>query len=214
MSIDDFFNMLETKNYESFNDSWLEYFHLFSAEDRQDLLVRIIDELYFKDNYRHLRGIINTIIHPKLNLNFDLDHDAPTLLSLVILRAPSKEIFDYFVRRGAAINYVGDRFAHYTQDEIQKEINSEEERYQTCLDYANEYNRELHSIYYNFVPAKESELEQISILEAKNITISKSDYENLLEQSNYLSKLISVDSLVDHIKALGGKTFDGLPISP
>jgi hypothetical protein len=64
---------------------------------------------------------------------------------------------------------------------------------------------------YNFIPAKiPKNIDLRAIDNEEIITISKSEYFNLIEQSQYLNELINMDKIVDHIKSLNGKTYNEL----
>jgi hypothetical protein len=86
MKIDGLFNLLEKEDYDSFMEVWKKEGTKLSELEKQPLLTRIVDELYATDRFYHLKKVFDAIIGSKFN--FNIDHYAPTFLSLVILRAP------------------------------------------------------------------------------------------------------------------------------
>jgi hypothetical protein len=178
--------------------------------EKQELLTNIMDYHYTIDEYSFFNQILNIIIDSKVNLNFNIDHWAPTLLSLVIDKAPSVQLFNYFIKKGAELNFIGDSFYNMSLEEIEFE-NKYSERYMTCLDFAHLKLNDLLTVDYNFIPAKiPKNIDLRAIDNEEIITISKSEYFNLIEQSQYLNELINMDKIVDHIKSLNGKTYNEL----
>ncbi|MAN60210.1 MAG: hypothetical protein CMC08_10280, partial [Flavobacteriaceae bacterium] len=151
------------------------------------------------------------IIGSKLNLNFNIEHWAPTFLSLVILRAPSKQLFEYFLKKGADINFIGDTLAFEEGESLEFEKKHLlYGQYQTCVDFAQIKLNDLLTTDYNYdVPDKKIEGHHTEV-ENGEITISKMEYLYLHEQSEYLFDLINTDKLLDHIKNSGGKTYEDL----
>ena len=182
----------------------------FTEEERQNLLVEIIDEYYRQDKFLEYKKAFEIIIGSKLNLNFNIkDHWATTLLSLVILRVPYINIFDYFVGKGADINFIGDSYAFDDEKTIKKEVADDLcERYETCLDFINGKLSDIFQIDYNYiVPEKKIEGHWTEYKDGDTITIEKSDYLYLHEQAVFLHDLIYTDKLRDHILDCGAKTY-------
>lgn len=206
-------DLLETKRFDEFFATLPELVHDLTEQERQELLVEIIDFYYDRKQFSRFKNVFDLIIGSKLNLNFNIEHWAPTFLSLVVLRAPYKELFDYFVKKGANINFIGDSYAFEDAESLEYELkHSLFERYQTCLDFAQLKLDDMLLIDYNYdVPDKKVDGDRSSLAEdAGDMTISIREYLYLYEQSEYLFNLIFTDRLVDHIKNSGGKTFEEL----
>ena len=157
-------------------------------------------------------GILDEIIDSKVSLDFIVDHWAPTFLSLAVYRT-SRQLFDYLVRKGANINFIGDSYAFETEEAIKREVGENGfERYATCLDFAETKLADALTTDYNYSVPEEIENygAWLDFDRNEEITIKKQDYYYLLEQSLYLRDLIHTDRLVDHIKSLGGKTYEQL----
>ncbi len=203
--------ILETKRLDDFLESLPKIISVLSTKERQKLLVDIIDFHYDRKNFSKFKKAFDLIIGSKLNLNFNIDHWAPTFLSLVILKAPSIKLFEYFVKKGANINFIGDTLAF----EEGANLEYEKEhllygRYQTCLDFAQVKLDDLLTTDYNYdVPNKKIIGNHRDTAEGA-IIISKSEYLYLYEQAEYLFNLINTDRLLDHIKYCGGKTYEEL----
>ncbi len=134
------------------------------------------------------------MIGVKLNLNFNIDHRAPTFLSLVILRAPSQQLFDYSLKKGANINFIGDVLAFEEGEGLEWEKEHLlDGRFQTCLEFAQvKLDDLLTSDYYYDVPAKKIDKDWRGITdEDGNITLSAREYLYLHEQAEYLNDLIN-----------------------
>ena len=184
---------LSLKDIDAFTIAFKQY-HLTEA-DRQQLLSYILSNLYHKKYFSFFIKVFDIILYQKTNLNFSLDIDtylAPSLLSLVASKADI-QLFDYFVRQGAIINYVIKR-----TDRVGEE-------YCTCLDFLLEiYTDKFDS--YDATPF-DTEFEDIDLDEEGSIQISKSEYNILKWHSYCLYRVIYLDRLITHIKARGGKTY-------
>ena len=184
---------LSLKDIDAFTIAFKQY-HLTEA-DRQQLLAYILSNLYHKKYFSFFIKVFDIILYQKTNLNFSLDIDtylAPALLSLVASKADI-QLFDYFVRQGAIINYVIKR-----TDRVGEE-------YCTCLDFLLEiYTDKFDS--YDAAPF-DTEFEDRGLDEEGSIQISKSEYNILKWHSYCLYKIIYLDRLITHIKARGGKTY-------
>ena len=184
---------LSLKDIDAFTIAFKQY-HLTEA-DRQQLLAYILSNLYHKKYFSFFIKVFDIILYQKTNLNFLLDIDiyfAPSLLSLVASKADI-QLFDYFVRQGAIINYVIKR-----TDRVGEE-------YCTCLDFLLEiYTDKFDS--YDAAPF-DTEFEDRDLDEEGSIQISKSEYNILKWHSYCLYRIIYLDRLITHIKAIGGKTY-------
>lgn len=203
--------ILETKRFDDFFSSLPKIVAELTEKERQDLLVDIIDFHYDRKQFPKFKKAFDLIIGSKLNLDFNIDHWAPTFLSLVILRAPSIQLFEYFLKKGANINFIGDTLAFEEGESLEYEKKHLLfGQYQTCLDFAQIKLDDLLTTDYNYdVPDKKIEGHHADI-EDGEITISKMEYLYLHEQSEYLFDLINTDKLLDHIKNSGGKTYEEL----
>jgi len=182
-----------------------------SEKERQELLVEIIDYYYHRDKFSEYKKVFDIIIGSKLNLNFNIDHWAPSFLSLVVLRTPYMQLFDYFVQKGADINFIGDSYFFDDAETIKKEVKLQSERYMTCLDFAENKLADIFVIDYNYhIPKKEIEGHWTDYKDEDTMTLTKSEYLYLHEQSEFLFDLIQTDKLTDHIKKCGGKTYTEL----
>ena len=177
---------LSLKDIDAFTIAFKQY-HLTEA-DRQQLLAYILSNLYHKKYFSFFIKVFDIILYQKTNLNFSLDIDvyfAPSLLSLVASKADI-QLFDYFVRQGAIINYVIKR-----TDRVGEE-------YCTCLDFLLEiYTDKFDS--YDAAPF-DTEFEDRDLDEEGSIQISKSEYNILKWHSYCLYKIIYLDRLITHIK--------------
>lgn len=184
---------LSLKDIDAFTIAFKQY-HLTEA-DRQQLLAYILSNLYHKKYFSFFIKVFDIILYQKTNLNFSLDIDAylaPSLLSLVASKADI-QLFDYFVRQGAIINYVIKRTDRVGED------------YCTCLDFLLEiYTDKFDS--YDAAPF-DTEFEDRDLDEEGSIQISKSEYNIMKWHSYCLYKIIYLDRLITHIKARGGKTY-------
>ena len=131
------YNYLEDGRYNFFIKSyWLK--RKFLPESyKQQLLVKIIEGCYNDKYYKGYKYIFNVFIYDNVSFNFSVDDWVPNFLSLIIDKAPYKNLFHYFIRKGADINYVGDLFANDedTYEELKKTHNCPILRYETCLDF-------------------------------------------------------------------------------
>lgn len=184
---------LSLKDIDAFTIAFKQYH--FTEADRQQLLAYILSNLYHKKYFSFFIKVFDIILYQKTNLNFLLDIDiyfAPSLLSLVASKADI-QLFDYFVRQGAIINYVIKR-----TDRVGEE-------YCTCLDFLLEiYTDKFDS--YDAAPF-DTEFEDRDLDEEGSIQISKSEYNILKWHSYCLYKIIYLDRLINHIKTRGGKTY-------
>lgn len=205
--------ILEAKLYDDFFNELPKIVLELTEEERKTLLVDIIDYHYTYKYHKEFVDSFDLLIdtNTKLNLNFNIDHWAPTFLCLVILRAPFVDLFDYFIKKGADINFVGDVLA------FENEVNYEFEKkfllfgqFQTCLDFIDNILGDLFMVdYFHEVPGKRIEEDWREVTEDEgDITIPKKEYLNLYEQAEYLYALISTEKLKRHIIFSGGKIFD------
>lgn len=163
-------------------------------EDKQLLLIMIFDEYYDFKNYSFFKKVFDIIIESKINLNFKIEnHWVDSLLSLIVLNAPHIQLLDYFIDKGAKLNYAPKPSDKY--DEIQ-----------TCLDYAE-------MKFYDAVSENEFEFSSDInpnldlIHQEEMVCINKSDYLGLIERAKKLNDIYETYKLINHIIAIGGKRF-------
>lgn len=199
---------LEAKRLDDFLEVLPKAVSQMDEAERQELLVDIIEYYYNPENFSKFKKAFDIIIGSKLNLNFNIDHWAPSFLSLVILRFPSFKLFDYFIRKGADINFVCDVLA-FTSEETH-EFEKEHlffGQYVTCLDFIEYELADMFTVDFNFAyPRRLIEQNDID----GEITLDKTEYLDLVEQAEYLHRLVKADNLKDHIRSLGGKTYEEL----
>jgi len=209
MMADQIINAIEIKDFSDFEKVWKTLGNGLTEIEKQNILTEIVEYHYSDKSFNFFIKVFNKIIDSKVSLDFNIAHWAPTFLSLVVMKA-SKKLFDYFLRKGANINFIGDSYAFETEETIQQEIEKfGMKRYSTCLDFAELKLSDDLTVRYNYaVPeVKEYFASWQEIDDKEEITIPKRDYYYLVEQSQYLHDLIHTDRLVDHIKSLGGKTY-------
>jgi len=191
MSLGSIINSIKNKDITAFKVEFSK--QVLSQEEKQLLLIVIFDEYYDFKNYSFFKKVFDIFIESKINLNFKIvNHWADNLLSLVVLKAPHIQLFDYFIDKGAKLNYVSKASDKYEQS-------------QTCLDFSE-------MKFYDAV--EDNEFEFFSdinpnfdtILEDK-VCIDKSEYLGLLERSEKLKDIYETYKLINHIIAIGGKRF-------
>ena len=212
MTTNQILKTLETKDIADFEKVWNELNNNFTEKDKQNLLTEIVDYHYSDKYFSFYVKVFDKILYSKVSLDFNINNWAPTFLSLVIMKA-SPSLFDYFLRKAANINFIGDKYAFETEEIIKQE--TEEmgmQRYATCLDFAEQKLADKLTVDYNYAVPELSEqtISWRDINPTEEITIKKQEYYNLVEQSHYLHDLIQTEKLVDHIKSLGGKTYKQL----
>ena len=176
--------------------------------------MNILEYYYYDKYFSFFVAVFDRLIYSKISLNINIDYWPPTLLCLVVNKA-SRKLFDYFIQKGAILNFVGDSMADLTEDEIKYESISDVKcRYKTCLDFAQLKLDDMMSTdyaYYNSPQSKELMRSWIDMPDKEELmTIKKEDYYYLLEQSMYLRELIETDKLISYIKHIGGKTYEEL----
>lgn len=205
---DQLLGMVAPRNPESlkaFQTAWQVLEPHLSEREKQEFLIILIDGHYHHHYFVYFKTLLDIILHQRINLNFSIDHWAPTFLSLAIEKA-SRPLFDYLVGKGAQINFIGDRNLF----DADPNLEDGSERYWTALDYATIKVADMMSIDYNYAVPESL----CDCLEESNeqIVISKALYCDLLEQAVYLQKLIRIDNIADHIASIGGKHFHDLPV--
>lgn len=199
---------IENLDFENFQKDWNLIKEQSTQEQRQKLLLEIVEWHYHKANHKFLEKVFDEILKINTNLDFSIEHWAPTFLSLLVFHN-NKMLLQYFIRNGANINFIGDSCYNLTETEIDANREFYEPRHETCLDFAYEkyYNMLGHE--YDFYPSYEpieNRRDEENVLE--KIEITKGEYFDLIEQALYLQELIQMDRIVDYIKSIGGKAYD------
>lgn len=203
--------ILELKRYDDFFACLPEIISELTEEEKQELLVDIID--FHRKLHSKFINAFDLIIDDKLNLNFNIEHWAPTFLSLIVLRTPSIEIFKYFIDKGASVNFIADTLAFEEEENLNYENdNLLFRRFQTCLDFTQIQLDNLLGIDYNYdIPDNKVDSNLTNLYDQKKeITLDVNDYLYLYEQSEYLHHLVSISKLKDFIIQIGGKTYKQL----
>ncbi len=200
---------IENLDFIQFQNQWNLTKNESTEKDRQKLLLKILDYHYHKTNFSFFVKVFDEILLKQTSLDFNIDHWAPTFLSLSVQKS-SKMLLQYFLRKGANINFTGDTFFEYSQKEIENESENIE-RYSTCLDFANLKYGDMFSVDYNFSPPWD-DIEERRHNEDPHeiISMTKAHYFDLVEQSIYLQDLIHLDRVRDYLIACGGKTYEEL----
>lgn len=200
------------KKFSEFTSALSEHLPKLTEKDKQELLVSMIEQFDVWDNrlFPKLIPAFDKIIDTKVNLNFNIDHWAPTFLSLVIHWLATKESFDYFVRKGADINFVGDDLAFATPKEIAEEEKFGFERYSTCLDFALLKRDDICLLHESYLPENLVEDSWKSYDNYEKIAVGKADYVLLYDRAKTLNIFVGTDNLIDHIRRIGGKEYEEL----
>lgn len=200
---------IENLDFVQFQNEWNLTKNESTEKDRQKLLLKILDYHYHKANFSFFVKVFDEILLKQTSLDFNIDHWAPTFLSLSVQKS-SKMLLQYFLRKGANVNFIGDTFSEYSQKEIENESENME-RYTTCLDFANLKYGDMFSVDYNFSPPfYDIEERKHNENASDKITITKGHYFDLVEQSIYLQDLIHLDRVRDYIINSGGKNYEEL----
>jgi hypothetical protein len=207
--IEKIFPALADKNFTAFDDQWQHLKASIKESEKQALLTEILENFYFEKYFSFFIKVFDKIIESKVSLNFNIDHWAPSFISLVAQKG-SIQLFDYFLRRGADINFIADTYA-FDEEDINDSISFSlgSERYATCLDSIQlKYSDDL-TVHYNFPVPEESEktIPWYEIDENEEINIKSRYYFCLVEQAQYLRDLIHTNRMIGHIKELGGRNY-------
>lgn len=203
------YKCLEEGNYNRFLSSyWLKRPFL-TESDKQRLLVKIIEGCYNDKDYKVYKHIFYPFIFDNVSFNFSVDDWVPNFLSLLIDKAPYKNLFHFFIRKGADINYVGDLFANDedTYEELKKTHDCPVLRYETCLDFVQ---KKLDYLMSEDCVYGAGETSNVVRDENDKIISATITFKDVSEQDEYHSDLIKTIRLKDFIISLGGKTYEEL----
>jgi hypothetical protein len=175
---------------------------------KQELLSQIIAFHYDDKDFDFFRKVMDAIMEDQLNLDFHIEHWAPSFLALAV-HVVSRNLFDYLISKGADINFVGDPYAFEDDEYIRNELKLVDRGYATCLDFAEKKLMEMMGSDYHYqrpdwtgVEGSWSEIEP-----KEEITTSKRYYAYILEQAQYLFELVHLNRLIEHIRNSGGKRY-------
>jgi hypothetical protein len=175
---------------------------------KQELLTQVIAFHYDEKDFDFFKKIMDIIIEDNLNLNFNIEHWAPTFLSLSV-HVVSQTLFDHLISKGADINFIGDPYALEDDEYVREELKITDRAYSTCLDFAQLKLGEMMSTDYHYQRPDWTgvEVPWAEIDSSEEITVSKRFYAYLVEQSQYLYELIHLNQLIGHIRKSGGKKY-------
>ena len=175
---------------------------------KQELLAQIIAFHYDDKDFVFFQKVMDAIIEDNLNLNFNIEHWAPTFLCLAV-HVVSQNLFDYLLSKGANINFIGDPYAFEDDEYVRTELKIEDRRYATCLDFARLKLTEMMSSDYHYQQPDWTGIDVpwAEIDPSEEMTVSKRFYAYLIEQSQYLYELIHLNQLIEHIQKSGGKGY-------
>jgi hypothetical protein len=178
---------------------------------KQELLTQIIAFHYDEKDFDFFRKVMDAIIGDNLNLDFHIEHWAPSFLALAV-HVVSQNLFDYLLSKGADINFIGDPYAFEDDEYVRSELKLEDRRYATCLDFARIKLSEMLGNEYHYQRPDWTGIDlSWSDTEPKEeITISKRYYAYILEQAQYLYDLVHLNRLIEHIRKSGGKEYSEL----
>jgi hypothetical protein len=207
-------NLLEhisNRDLTAFLTEWNDIKNDLDEVQKQELLTQLIAFHYDEKDFDFFRKVMDAIIEDKLNLDFHIEHWAPTFLSLSV-HVVSQNLFDYLLSKGANINFIGDPYAFEDDEYVRNELKLEDRRYATCLDFARLKLQDMMSADYHYQRPDWSGIEAswAEIDPSEEMTVSKRFYAYLVEQSQYLYELIHLNQLITHIIKSGGKGYSEL----
>lgn len=192
MNTGTFVKSIKDNNFDKFKNEFLK--QKLSVIDKQKLLIVILENLTKNNQYSFYKKIFDLVIDSKINLNFiSNDFYSKPFLFIAVNFFPQIQLFEYFIDKGAKIN-----FFHIKFDEAE-----------TCLDFIQKYIEDtlvddLADGYYYKVAKDYSKISN------DNICVGKEDYVQLILQSELLYNLRDLTILKNHIIATGGKTYQEL----
>ena len=200
-------------SFEEFVEEWEKQKEQFDENQKQELISQIIAFHYDDKEFPFFRKVLDLIIDQDFNLNFNIEHWAPTILCLAV-HVVSQNLFDYFISKGADINFIGDPYALEDDDYVRSELKLEDRRYATCLDFALMKQSELMTSDYHYERPDWTGIDTpwAEIDPSEEMTMSKRYYAYILEQAQYLYDVIHLNNLIDHIKQSGGKSYRELNV--
>ena len=202
---------IDNRDLTGFINEWNNSKGDFDESGKQELLTQIIAFHYDDGEFDFFRKILDAITEDPVNLDFHIEHWAPTFLCLAV-HVVSRNLFDYLLSKGAGINFVGDPYAFEDDEYLRQELKLEDRRYATCFDFAGLKLSDMMSSDYHYQKPDWTGIEAswAEIDASEEMTVSKRYYAYLVEQSQYLFELIHLNQLMEHIRDSGGKGYNEL----
>jgi hypothetical protein len=202
---------LNTNDFEEFFEEAVRVGPELTLDERKEVLLWVID--YYDHSYfESFKKAFDAIIGD-LNLNFQVyDEMAPHFLGEVLYQCPMPELLDYFISKGADINYFADLLAVEGEPFDDHDGMEDNWRYQTTLDSIEfEMQERLRSWYEYTVPEQRFPGRFLAGFSQADddvrVFIPKGEYLSLLSQAEYLKRLVDLQTLKDYVIALGGKRY-------
>ncbi|MDZ4758753.1 MAG: hypothetical protein SGJ10_11550 [Bacteroidota bacterium] len=136
MNIEPIKESIAKRDVASFVKEWALIKDTLSDEARQELLAEIVEFYYKEKYYSSYKRIFDLILYKQLSLDFNIDSCPCTFLCAVFDKA-SIQLMDYFLGKGANLNYIGDSDPDAKEGEYDDEAAGYlRQRHVTCLDFA------------------------------------------------------------------------------
>jgi len=202
---------LNTNDFEEFLEEAVSVGPELSLEERKEALLWVI-ESYDHAHFELFQKAFDAIIGD-LNVNFQVyEGMAPHFLGEVLYQCPQPELLDYFISKGADVNFYADLLAVEGEPFDDYEGKEDDWRYQTTLDAIEfEMQERLRGWYQFTVPEQRfpgfyhaghpQEDDDVRVF------IPKGEYLSLLSQAQYLKRLVDLQQLKEYVIALGGKRY-------
>lgn len=199
--------LIGNRDFDAFANEWNARKGEFETEEKQELIAQTLAFQYDDKEFPFFLKVFDLVIGEGLDLNFNVEHWAPSLLCLSV-HLVSRDLFDYLRSKGADVNFVCDKYAFEDEDYVKNELKVTDERYTTCLEFAEMKLEGLFTTEYHYQRPDWSGVDApwAEVPSEEEITVSKRYYAYLVEQSQYLHDLIHLNQLVEHIRRIGGKT--------
>lgn len=199
--------IISRRKFQEFEKYWLELRPKPNAADKRQILFEIIEDYYQDKDYLFYMDVFELIIDDKLNLNFEINHMAPSLTALAVEKA-SLILLDYLICKGADINFVGDVLAYDKEPDYDMPPAL---RFSTCLDYAyfilsEALLQDLKNSFYK--PGKFNDWRSMD--DKEHALVSKKKYYQLLETQDTFEYATRVYSLSEYLKSIGAKRYSEL----
>lgn len=194
MNLGTLIHFIEKLDYDSFKNEFIK--QKLSESDKQNLLVVILENGYNHKHFSFYKLVFDLVIDGRLNVNFITNDFFKTPFLFVVTKfAPYIELFEYFIDKGAKINF------YHKQNEDDDSYDD----FKTCLDNVetiieDTVTDDLEGYYYNVKS-------NYSTIYDNKVCVDKEEYEQLIEQSSLLFNLRKLTILRNHIVATGGKRY-------
>jgi len=202
------------KDIKKFEKLWKNEHSKLLLEEKQSLIFQFLEFQFSENQDFDIDGIftLNSLIKTaNISLDFHIQHKAPSLLCYSVYTC-SKHLFNFLLKNNASINYIVDMYYYESKETIKDEVGStKNERYLTCLDFAELQLADMLTVDYNYtIPKHDTSIKLSDIDSGEGISVQKKQYYYLLEQAKYLKDVIETSNLISHIKSCGGKTYEEL----